>query len=316
MSNNNKGKISIANIIAMLGLAGIGVVTFFGMFLHSKDGTPGIAIIGAVGLIAGLTLLLILSIKAKGAEDNPDKWRFVEWGAVAAFVIVAVLFAAPFQRFFYVVAEKETVQDIARKEIKTIKDMYSNYERQCNKFLTEASEQVVNYRLSKQYYGVDKELASYVDSIVGSNVESWETKARAIVKLPKDETLAQIESDVESWNLMVIPVRAAELEDRETTAWTDVEKKIRQFGENNKLIPVIGGGGLTHYSFDGYAHFDLGEKPEAEFARQIRSVNGNTVIGWIVYAFLNLSVLLNYLVANRSRFVGPRSNSKTGGMPL
>ena len=151
---------------------------------------------------------------------------------------------------------------------------------------------------------------------MGFKVEDWETKARAIVKLPKDEKLAQIESDIESWNLMVIPVRAAELEARETTAWADVEKKIRQFGEKNKLIPVIGGGGLSHYSFDGYAHFDLGERPEAEFARQIRSVNGNTVVGWIIYVFLNLCVLLNYLVESRSRFVGPRSNSKTGGIPL
>lgn len=316
MSNNNKGRISIANIIAMVGLAGIGVVTFFGMFLHSKDGSPSIAIIGAIGLILGLALLLILSIKAKGAEDNPDKWRFVEWGAVAVYVVVVVLFAAPFQRFFYVVAEKESVQNLARQEIKAIKNMYSSYEYQCNNFLEEASDQVVNYRDSRQFYGVDPELAIYVDSIVGFNVESWETKARAIVKLPRDEKLAQIESDIESWNLMVIPIRAAQLEARETAAWTDVEKKIRQFGENNKLIPVIGGGGLSHYSFDGYAHFDLGEKPEPKFARQIRSVNGNTVIGWIVYIFLNLCVLLNYVVASRSRFVGPRSNSKTGGMPL
>lgn len=41
MSQEKKGKITIANLLALIGLAGIGVVTFFGIQLHSSDGTPG-----------------------------------------------------------------------------------------------------------------------------------------------------------------------------------------------------------------------------------------------------------------------------------
>ena len=62
MSQEKKGKITIANILALIGLAGIGVVTFFGIQLHSSDGTPGGAIIGAIALVVGLGFLLMMSI--------------------------------------------------------------------------------------------------------------------------------------------------------------------------------------------------------------------------------------------------------------
>lgn len=316
MSQGKKGTITIANIIALVGLAGIGVVTFFGILFHSSDGTPGGAIIGAVVLLAVLSFLLMMSIKAKSADNNPDKWRYVEWACIVLYIVVAGSFATPFQRFFYITTEKATLQAMAREEVKTIKEMYQSYEHQQKKYLTDAVEQIKNYNDSKQIsLTYNNELTEYVKG-VGSNVDSWESKATLIVKLQPDKELSDIEGEIEVWNILNLPSLALRIEMKDKGAWTSIEKKIREYGEKNKLIPVIGGGGNQSYYFDGYAKFDLGNPPEPKFSQALRASNGNTVLGWIVYVVLNLLVLLNYVVTLRSQHVGPVNGRRTNGMDL
>lgn len=315
-SKKTNGKVTIANVLAIVGLAGIQVISFFGMYLHSKDGTPGLAVIGAVALVAVLLFLLVMAIKAKSAEDNLDKWVYVEWGCVVAYVIVALVFSGPFQRFIYVMSEKAALQQMAEKEINAIDELYRQYDYQQDKFLTEAKEQFENYKLSLQPADVDKELYNYVKNVVGSDTDSWKEKAADIVKLPPDNELADIKSKVQTWNFMQITSLAAQLENKEASAWSSVETKIRTFGEKNHLIPVIRGGGTVPYEFAGYASFDLGEQPEPAFAQKLRSVEGHTVLGWALFVILNLLVLLNYVTTPRSGFVGPRNSRETGGMSL
>ena len=315
-SQKEKGKITIANILALIGLAGIGVVTFFGMQLHSSDGTPGTAIIGAIALVAGLGFLLMMSIKAKKAEDNPDMWRYVEWACLVFYVTVAVFFATPFQRFFYMTTEKSDLQAMARAEVQAIQEMYQRYEHQQKKYLTEAAEQIKNFKDSEQIkMTYNKELSDYVKG-VGEDVDSWESKANLIVKLQPDKELSEIAHEIEVWSVMNLSSLAFRLEKKDKEAWTSVETKIREFGEKNKLIPVIGGGGVRPYSFEGYAKFDLGTPPQPKFAQALRASDGNTAVGWIVYVVLNLLVLLNYLSASRSLHVGPGGGGETGGLPL
>lgn len=93
--------------------------------------------------------------------------------------------------------------------------------------------------------------------------------------------------------------------------------KIVEFGAKNKLIPVISGG-IGGYYLDGYAKFDLGNPPVAEFAKELReSKNKSNTAGWVVYAILNVLILLNWLVAPTGTYVAPTSrNSGTGGLSL
>lgn len=316
MAKKNSGNISIANIISLIGFSGIGVITFFGMLFHSSDGTPGVAIVGSVALLAGLIFLLVMSIKAKSAEDNPDKWRYVEWGCIVLYIVVAGYFATPFQRFFYIMTEKSEMQAMARREVDSIKKMRQSYEYQQVKFLTDAVEQIKNYNASKQISsGYNNELAEYVKG-VGSDVDSWAAKASILVKLHPDKELSDIVEEINAWNIMNLASLAAKLEKKDKATLISLEKKIREYGENNKLIPVISGGGTQPYHFDGYANFDLGTSPEPEFAQTLRSADGDTVLGWVIYVVLNLLILLNYIVTSRTRFVGPITGRKTSGMDL
>lgn len=165
-----------------------------------------------------------MSIKAKGAENDVKSWRYVEWTCLLVYVVVAILFAAPFQRFFYVVSQKENLQEKARNEVKAIKTLYQNYEHQQKKYLTDAVEQLQNYLASGQQRTVKDDLSEYVEGI-GSDINSWAAKASKIVALPKDKQLLEIESRVDRWNFMQVASLAADLEEKENSAWTSVQKK-------------------------------------------------------------------------------------------
>ena len=94
--------------------------------------------------------------------------------------------------------------------------------------------------------------------------------------------------------------------------------EVSKYGDENKLIPVISGGGLYPYDFNGYAKYDLGTPVKARFANALHHSDGLSVTGWILYILMNSLVLLNYLVTQRSYVVGPRrsKNGKSGGLEL
>lgn len=311
MKEKGKDKVSIANILALVGLAGIASVTFFGQLLHSNDGSLGGAVIAAVAFLAGLALLLFMSIKAKGMEDNREKWRFVEWGCLVAYVAVAVLFAKPFQRFFFVMQEQSEWKQQAQEEINAINNLYDSYDAQRSKFINDAAEQLKNYMSSSQQGRYSDPLADYAE-IVNGNVDSWAAKAESITKIARDGELKKLQKDINSWNVMKMASIASSLSKLEDKIWQKTENKIREFEEENYLIPVITGGYDSPYRQDGYAKFDLGKKPEPIFANKLRNSDGNTTLGWILYAALHLLVLLNYLVTKSPTSTGPRLGSLKG----
>lgn len=314
MEDNKKDKISIANILAIAALATIGVLTFFGSLLHSNDGKPGGAIIWAVVIVAVLGFLLFMSIKAKKAPDNPDKWKYVEWSSLALYAVAAILFSSSFNRFFYIVSEKENLQHSARADIKAIKDVRLAYESQQRTALNNAAEQLENYLASKQS---DSDALSEYASSISYDVSGWAKKAESIVKLPIDKELKELEHRVEDWNMMDLPSLAIQIKNKVESTHADLEEKINQYGERNKLIPVISGGGRSKYRLESqYYRFDLGEKAKAQFAPALQVANGSSLLGWFLYIILNLLVILNYLVTTRSYIVGPRKNTTSGGVTL
>ncbi|MCR5821151.1 MAG: hypothetical protein K6F94_09450 [Bacteroidaceae bacterium] len=316
---SDSSKISIANIIALAGLAGIGVISFFGMLMHSADGKPGGAIIGSVALVAGLAFLLIMAIKAKGAEENAKNWRYVEWCCVAVYIIVAVLCASPFLRFFHITGQSAEMQQQARSEIEAIKALYANYDQQRTTFLSYAVEEIKNYKASGQKATEGDALAEYVEKVVVGDPDRWGAKASSLTQVPEEviEYLGKMEEQVNSWNYFELPSLAASLETEDSLAWLRINEQIATLENEYKLIPVIEGGSGAPYTLSGYAKFDLGTAPAPLFAQNLRVADGITPLGLILLILLHLMVLLNYFVAPRSSVV-PISKGKyvSGGADL
>ena len=72
----NKSKITLADVLAVVGVILLAAAYFLG-FLYRGD-VLGISILKGVGLGAAFALLLWLLIKAKSARNYLRQWRIVE----------------------------------------------------------------------------------------------------------------------------------------------------------------------------------------------------------------------------------------------
>lgn len=315
MSTKNNSKITIANIIALAALAGLGVVSFFGALLHSPDGSPGGPIIGAICLVVGLGFLLFLGIYAKGAESNAEKWRFVEWACLALYIVVAIFTAKPFLRFFYVNSQKSELQKQATSELQAIQSIYKNYNKQCEQSMALAKEQIENYKFSG-YKSANDSLKKYVDTRC-TDLDFWYNNALPVVKEKEHPELDSLNTLISNWSIMQLPNIAQQLALQDTTVLVKLNQKIESYNNNKQLIPNITGSKTEPYKLDGLVKFDLGQSPQPKFAEMLGKADGNTISGWIVYAILHLLVLFNLLVAPRSKDVNPiKGNRNTGGLDL
>jgi len=311
-----KNGISIANIIAIIGLAGIGVISFFGLYFKSTDGKPAVPALLAVAIVAGLALFLLLAVKAKGAKDNPDKWIWVEIACLVAYLGVAAVGARPFQHFFYVMSEKEALQKIATADLQQVDSLYLVYNQQKDELMKNAAQQMKNVSDSGQKFAADDQLGQYISGIVGSDIEEWMDDADLQLRLRDDEKLKELKKQVKAWKLMELPQLAAAIPLKVKDAWVQMEKKLEQ-NEQHNLIPIIRGGD-GYYYWGGYAEIILPEQRPTQFADAIRVGDMKSVLGWVIYGVLVLLILLDYLVAPRCRFVGPRRGPvvKTNGLDL
>ena len=83
------GRITIANIIAIVGIVLLLVFSFLGRS-YMSGGELGFDIVIAVAITGFTAFLLWFLIKAKGAENNIDKWKKAELAALVVYIIFAI----------------------------------------------------------------------------------------------------------------------------------------------------------------------------------------------------------------------------------
>lgn len=314
---SDKNRISPANIIAIVALAGIGVMSFFGNLFIT--GNPGRAIIGAAVLAIGLALLLFTCIHAKTAEDNFDKWRVVEYICLAVYLCVAIVFREPFQQFFHVVTHKTALQEQAQMEIKSIQTMCDNYKKESEKQLTYAKQQLESYSKSGQYDSDNNSdpINSYINKHKISNFNNWEEEVKKKVIAYKHDDVDRLKQKVYTWNIMDLSSLAIEFETKAIGTWNKLHDKIKA-NKSLDLIPIISGGGSSKYVYEGLVEdYKLGEKPQpSEFIKMFHKSEQGFNIGWIVYILLNLLALANYILVRRSPIIQIRKDKRQddGGM--
>lgn len=321
MTQKTNDRISPANIIALVGIAGIGVISGIGALLNTTDGEPIWPIIWALITMVVLGGLLVLALKAKAEDSHRELWTYVMWGSISTYVIAAILMCNPFMKFFYIASEKDDLQAQAISEITNIESLFNRYEEQRKAFLSNAVTQFTAYKMNGSKG--NPELQTYYKERVGSDVRTWmediALPATNIDNLKMEEEWTSIKNGIISWNYLKLKQIASDLDKLQKQTWENLNNKINEFGEEQALIPVVSGGQGTQYRLDGYAKFDLGQAPASEFATQIKQDEGIfTATGIVAYILLNLLVLFNILVAPSSHAVGPSKGkgSRTPGTPI
>lgn len=320
MSQKTNDRISPANILALIGIAGIGVISFIGALLNTEDATFTWPIIWALIVMAVLSGLLCLGIFAKAENSHRELWNAVMWSSFVLYFIAAIFMSNPFFKFFFVAGDKANLQAQAIEEIDNMEKTFKSYEEQRKEFLSQARTQLEAFQQNK--LNSTPELQQYFRENVGGDIKVWiediAIPATDINNIKKTEEWNLLKKEINNWNYFKITQTALRLKNLQNESWLALNKYIEEFGEDQALIPVIEGGLGKPYDLKGNATFDLGEEPVSKFSSTLaQDKDVLTPLGIAAYILLNLLVLFNLLVAPSSKAVNIKNRGiNVGGTTL
>lgn len=231
-NKNNSGKLTKANIISIVGLVLLFSFTFLGHSFKS-GGEMGWDILVSVAITGLAAFSLWFLVKAKGAENQLEKWRIIEKSTLVAYVVVVIplSFCGGVTNFFVANADKDSYKDKAHNDIAKIDSvfsLYKNYEQNA----------VLNTGLGlRNSVGKGQIRSSELEAFMEHNsidtttmsVNNFEERQKGYVlgtqyeqyyKQYKVERDAIINT-IDSWNVIKIPSQAKLIEDLavQTSKW-------------------------------------------------------------------------------------------------
>lgn len=308
------GRITIANIIAIVGLVLLLVFSFLG-HAYMSGGELGWDIFISVSITAITALLLWFLIKAKGAENNLDKWKKAEYATLVVYILFAILASlmGGIMHFFVVNDNKEEIKKYAHEDLQKIEEMfkeYSEYEataisttgtglqtatmqgaicdESLNKFMEE-NRISHNRESAKNFENFQK------NNLIGSDFEKFHDSFES----QKNE----IENIVNGWSVMQIPFKAKQIEDLAEAA----SKQLTALS-NNATLPNIHAS-----SYDG--RFTIGDMQSKsfdieggidsfKFRKALKNASGFSLVALFVVLLIHFLILFNYIVAYRTSTIG------------
>lgn len=309
----NSSRITIANIVAMVGIVLLLVFSFIG---HSylSGGELGWDVMISVGITAFTAFLLWFLIKAKGAENQLDKWKIIEYvtlGVYILFAIPASLFGGV-MHFFVVNDNKDDIKKYAKADIQKIEQLISDYEdfedEAITKTVTGLGNAVgINQRIDislNQFMEAErierkKESVENFNSIQrGKLISGSFTAYHEKVKQQELEIL----NVVDGWSIMQIPSKARMIEELAISVENELTKK-----SHDARLPVIeySNGKYTIKETNQCRDFYIsGGTDSFQFKNALQTTTGFSVTAILVVFFIHFLILFNYIVAYRTSSLG------------
>lgn len=321
------GRITIANIIAVVGVVLLLVFSFIG-HSYMSGGEMGWDIVISVAITAFTAFLLWFLIKAKGAENQLDKWRKIEYATLAAYILFAIpasLFGG-IMHFFVVNDNKENIKMYAKTDMTKIDNMFNEYKEFESEAISRTGtglrnatgtnqrcDVALNKFMEENRIGHTRESAENYESIqrnalVGAGFEVFYTTFR--------QQENEIENAVNSWSIIQIPMKAKLISDLAESA----QKELNKLSSNAKL-PVI--------TYDSYSRcYTLGENQTRnfevegsvdsfQFKKALQNASGFSVTAVLVVLLIHILILFNYIVAYRTSTLGiSKHGEEDGGIIL
>lgn len=317
------GRITIANIIAIVGLAFLLVFSFIG-HSYMSGGELGWDIVVSVAITAFTAFLLWFLIKAKGAENQLDKWRKIEYATLAVYIVFAIpaSLMGGIMHFFVVNDNKESIKAYAKADLTKIDNMFNEYREFESEAVSRTGTGLRNATGSGQI--CDASLNKFMEenriSHTRESANNYETIQRNALVGAGFETFynafrqeeAEIENAVNSWSIIQIPLKAKIISDLAEST----QKELNSLSKNAKL-PVI--------TYDSYSRsYTLGENQTKnfeiegsvdsfEFKQALQSASGFSAMAIIVVLLIHVLILFNYFVAYRTSSLGICKRSEEDG---
>ena len=339
MKEKKSGKITLANIIAMLGLVLLIVCLWLGQALRSGE-LGGMSILISVGITIAAALLLWLMIKAKGAETDTSKWKIIEFGTLALYLILAVLTAPIALNFFSVLSNKDKLQETAQKDIEGIQEAIDNFKKQEINYLERTCKGLDNvYRAKQNNETPDQQVINFIEeeAKIANSFSEFDSVAIGSWKGLKEDDIKKIDlsglsnkdlngvkaavfgddwsnkissskNAVSNWQLLKIPAAVGSIQ----TLAEEVGKTLTAFS-TNAPFPIIN---------NVHGIYKLGSQQSDTYDTKssvqdiIKNLSPFTVIGIGAMLLIHLLILFNYFMAYRTQRKNKKQSENDGGIVL
>lgn len=311
MTQNKNNSISLANVIATIGIVLLTVTLFLGHFYMGDN--IGISIFKSVCWSLAFAFLLWFLIKAKTADEDRTKWMVIELLTLVIYLVLAVFSSSKVSKFptVYLSAGelKATANDDVTKinqvidlfkttELQALTNTVSGLENACSGQVSLSLEDFVtanDFELNQQSIDIFKEkwevvIDNVIDSTQTGYAEAWESE------------LDRCNDLIQGWSVLKIPEAVRTM----SGVGEQVSSKLQEVSASLPL-PVI------HRNDDGI--YDIEKQHEAGaysidslFMQAMDRVGCYSIIGIAFCVFLHAMILFNYIVAFRSKRKRPQKN--------
>ena len=319
MSKKKNSKVTIANIVTILGLVTLTFFVFCGQALQNFENNMGTNVIVALVFVLLALFVLWLAVHAKSVENNFRPWRIVETFALLLFFAVSLFTGTTMMKFFVVNENMVTLKETASNDISQIKKLIADFGEQEHERL---ENNISGYKNAKESgTELNFQTKKYIQEI---NIDSLNTvmnnKINVIAdvspgakgyKKTWDKEISELEEVIANWNLLKLPDAVKRIE----VLSEEVNQKLTLYSENYDFKIIE-----TNLSDE----FTITDSPkneykyEVEFPALVRSASGFSITGLLVIILIDILVLASYIFAYRSRKVAPKGGNGTfiGGAPL
>lgn len=304
-NNESKGKITIANVIAVFGLVLLTALLFLG-FLYTGD-TLGISILKGCGLGCVFALLLWFMITAKSKTNLEDKgkWLVSEYAALALYIALAVVSCHWMTPFVNVYTAKNDIKASVKNDIEAINTAIDDFKNTERPKMQELSNNLKTaLREERMDVSVERLLCQLLcednlDNVYASTIDSsiYELYTDSIADVSEangwDVEISDCEKEVSKWNILRLPQLISKVSD----LGADVTEKLNSFAER-----------IPHYAVHDNpdVHLFFAEKQSADTYEAVVATPGmmqklnSSLWGYGACILVHLLILFNYLVTRRS----------------
>lgn len=311
--SKNQDTITIANIIALVGLVLLLVFTFIG-HSYMSGGELGWDILIAVVVTAVAGGLLWFMIKCKGAPNQLDKWKKIEIATLVCYIVLAIpasLFGG-IMHFFVVNDHKDQIKGYAQQDIAQIDSLFSSYrtfeEEAIGKTKDGLTSAIGRPDVDPEVRNIIKtreDMNSYVntrkDRLLGVAYRAYEDSVKTMMN--------EFRGIVDNWSIIQIPFKAYNIE---KTAEA-VGSRLTNRSSEVKLPRIING----RIGENQKKEFKI-DPTSLKFRKALQDARGFSWTALIVVLLIHLLILFNYFVARRTDVLqaGETKREEDGGTLL
>ena len=317
--NKKNNSITIANVIAIIGLVALLVFNYLG-YAYRSGGETGWDIVFSLLITAFCAFLLWFMIKAKGAANNLEKWKIIEYVTLTIYIVVAIpLSSFGIMHFFAVNDKKEEVKALMQNDLQKIDKMFTDYKSFMSVAISATGTGLKEATAAGQV--CDEKLNKFMEE---NRVSHTTESAANFERLQKTklvgagfETFYQqyidektgIESAVNGWNIILVPRQAKLMEEIAASA----QDELTKLSEDARL-PVIkkDNGRHTITEFQKQMFNIEGGIESFGFKKALKK-SGFSITAIVVILLIHIFILFNYIVAHRALTLGINKKTEEDG---